>query len=231
MSVADAEGARFARQRLVPALGPEGQQLFRDARIHVVGAGAVAGPALLHLAQAGVGTIFVDDGADVDGAVDGDAGSWLYSPDQVGQPRLLAAIAALRAASAFVRVRACATDAEPTATLVCAQREPVARLAAERARLAGLPHVVALGDGDGGAVVTIPSGAPCLRCALQPGARVTPRPGASAAIGTLAAVELLLVVARLLPGDGAGRRIDLVEGWPRVRPTARTPGCDCRNVH
>ena len=235
MSLIDAGEARFARQRLLPGLGPEGQELIREARVHVVGAGAAAGPALLYLSQAGVGTIYVDDGAEVDGASDGDAGSWLYSSGQLGQPRVFAAVEALRAASSFVHVRAIATDAEPTATLVCAQREPVARIAADRARRAGLPHVVALGNGDGGTVVTIPSGAPCLRCAFQPGARLPPRPGAAAALGSLAAVELLLLVARLFPGDGTGsgtgRRIDLVEGWPSVRPTLRTPGCDCQNVY
>jgi molybdopterin/thiamine biosynthesis adenylyltransferase len=231
MSSTDGEDARFARQRLLPGLGPEGQELLREARVHVVGAGAAAGPAVLQLCQAGVGTIYVDDGADVDGASDGDAGSWLYSPGQVGQPRIFAAIEALRAENPFVQVRPFASDVEPTATLICAQREPVARIAAERARRAGLPHVVALGNGDGGAVVTIPSGAPCLRCAFQPGARLPPRPGAAAALGSLAAVELLLLVVRLFPGGGTGRRIDLAEGWPSVRPTVRTPGCDCQNVY
>ena len=193
----------------------------------MVGAGAVAGPALLYLAQAGAGTIYVDDGGDVD---DADAGSWVFTPDQVGQPRLLAAIERLRATSSLVRVRPYATDLDPTATLVCAQSESVARKAAERARRAGLPHVVAQASGDGGMVVAIPSGAPCFGCASPSGARLPPRAGAAAAIGTLAAVELLLVVLRLLPGKGTGRRIDLVEGWPSLRPTSRTPGCDCHNV-
>jgi adenylyltransferase/sulfurtransferase len=228
MSPTGAEDARFARQQLLPGIGPAGQQLIRDARIHVVGAGAAAGPALLYLTQAGVGTIYVDDGGDVD---DQDAGSWLFTPDQVGQPRLFAAIEVLRGASSFVRVRAYATDTEPTATLVCSQREPVARTAAERARMAGLPHVVALASGDGGEVLAIPSGAPCFGCASRPGARLPPHAGAAAAIGTLAAVELLLVVARVLPGNRIGRRIDLAEGWPSVRPTARIPGCDCHAVH
>jgi len=228
MSPTSAEDARFAHQQLLPGVGPAGQQLIRDARIHVVGAGAVAGPALLYLTQAGVGTIYVDDGGNVN---DQGAGSWLFTPDQVGQPRLFAAIEVLRAASSFVRVRAYATDTEPTATVVCAEREPVARKAAERARLGGLPHVVALASGDGGEVVVVPPGAPCYGCASRPGARLPPRSGAAAAIGTLAAVELLLVVLRLLPGKAIGRRIDVADGWPSVRLTARTPGCDCHNVY
>jgi adenylyltransferase/sulfurtransferase len=230
MSAVDPSGARFARQRLLPGIGPDGLELIRNARIHVVGAGDLAGPALLHLAQAGVRTIYVDDGADVDGLPDGDGGSWMYAPDQVRRPRALAALEALRSASALVEVRPIATDVEPTATLVCAPRETVARTAAERARRAGLPHVVALASGDGGVVITIPSGAPCFRCAFQPGARLPLRAGAASSLGALAAVELLLVVARALPGSGAGRRIDLSEGWPSTRPTARLPGCDCVDV-
>jgi adenylyltransferase/sulfurtransferase len=231
MSGADLTGDRFARQRLLAGIGASGLELVRNARIHVVGAGAVAGPALLHLAQVGVRTIYVDDGADVDGLPDGDGESWMYPPDQVGRPRILAALEALRAASSLVEVRPIASDVEPTATLVCAQREPVARKAAERARRAGLPHVVAIANGDGGVVITIPSGAPCFGCAFQPGARLPLQPGAATSLGGLAAVELLLVVARVLPGAGAGRRIDLSEGWPGTRPTARVPGCDCVNVY
>ncbi|BDG06107.1 HesA/MoeB/ThiF family protein [Anaeromyxobacter oryzae] len=228
MSLTDAEAARFARQLLLPGLGEAGQQRIRDARIHVVGAGATGGPALLHLARAGVGTIYVDDGADV---ASGDAAAWLYAPDDAGRPRMFTAIAALRDASPLVEVRAHATGADVTATLVCAPSEAVARTAAERARLAGLPHVVVLGDGDGGEVVSIPSGAPCLGCASRPGARVPPRAGTAAALGTLGALELLLLVGRLGPGAATGRRITLVDGWPAVQPTARTPGCDCHNVY
>jgi len=228
MSDGGPEASRFARLRLVPGVGAAGLQLLRAARVHVVGAGAMGGPALLYLAQAGVGTLFVDDGEDVDA---GGAGAWLYDPQQAGRPRLFAAAEVLGRASRFTRIRGYASDAAPTATLVCAQREPVARAASERARLAGLAHVVAFGDGEGGGVVTIPSGAPCIRCAVEPGARFPLRPAAAAALGTLAAVELLLVVARLLPGKGAGRRTDLLDGWPSTRPTARRPGCDCHVVY
>jgi molybdopterin-synthase adenylyltransferase len=230
MSTPDLADARFARQRLLSGIGAGGLELVRNARIHVVGGGNTAGPALVHLAQAGVGAIYVDDGADVDGLADGDGESWMFAPDQVGRPRTLAALDALRAASALVEVRPFASDLEPTATLICVQREAVTRKAAERARQAGLPHVVALANGDGGAVISIPSGAPCFRCAFQPGARLPVRAGAASALGSLAAVELLLLVARALPGTAGGRRIDLTEGWPSTKPTARLPGCDCFQV-
>jgi hypothetical protein len=219
--------ARLAPLRALPGFGQTGARLVHDARVHVIGAGVLAGPALLVLAQAGVGTLYLDDGDDVAAA---DAAGWLLAPGAPRGPRLFAAAEALRAASALVEVRPHATGTSPTATLVCAPSEALAHLAAERARRAGVPHVVALGDGDAGEVVTVPHGAPCLACSSAPGARVQPTPSAAAALSTLAAVELLLVIARALP-SGAGRRISLAAGLPRAEATARRDGCDCRNVY
>lgn len=224
----DAEAARYAHQLLLPGFGPEGQQLLGAARVHVVGAGPVGGPALLYLAQAGVGTLYVDDGEDV---APGDAGAWLCSPDQVGQPRVLAAVEALRSANPRVRVRAHATGLGVTAALVCAQGEDVARLAAERARLAGVPHVVALASGGGGTVVSVPCGAPCYSCVSRPGAGTLPRVGEAAAIGALGAQELLLLLVRVVQGATSGRRIDVEDGLLRGEATTRKPMCDCRNVY
>lgn len=221
-----AEAARFARQVLLPGLGAA-QGLIRAARVQVVGAGATGGPAIRCLAQAGVGTIYVDDGDDV---AAGD-GAWLYTPAQAGRPRLLAALEALGSAGPHLEVRPYATNVDPTAVLVCAASEAIARKAAERARLAGLPHVVVLGDGDGGEVVSVPSGAPCFGCASSPGARVPARGPAAAALGTLGALELLLVVAHLVPVKGAGRRLELSGGLPAASATSRVAGCDCRNVY
>lgn len=217
---------RLAALRMLPGLGEAALGLVRAARVHVVGAGSLGGPALLALAQAGVGTLYVDDGEDVAPA---DAAGWLLAPGTSG-PRVFAAAEALRAASALTEVRPYATGVSASATLVCAPGEALATLAADRARRAGVPHVVALADGDGGEVVSVPSGAPCLACATRPAARVQPSAAAAATLGTLAALETLLVVARLLP-RGAGRRFTLAAGLPRVEATARREGCDCRNVY
>lgn len=223
MALSEPEIARYARQLLLPGFGAATQELLRAARIHVVGAGEVAGPALLYLASAGIGTLYLDDALDV--GVD-DPGAWLYPASSVGEPRLLVAITALRAASSFSKPRAFATGAEPTATLVCTGSLGVAREAAERARAAGIPHVVALVDGDGGEVVAIPRSAPCYACGSRPGNGAPARPGAAAALGALGAMELLLLVAGAAQ-DVSGRRVELVLGQPMARPTARIPGCPC----
>jgi hypothetical protein len=138
----------------------------------------------------------------------------------------VAALETLRAVAPDVEVRPHATGTSPTATLVCAPSEAIAHTAADRARRAGLAHVVALGDGDGGEVITITSGAPCLACAARAAARVQPSVAAAAALGTLAALELLLVLARLVP-RGVGRHLAFDGGLPHVTPTERRTGCDC----
>jgi ThiF family len=218
----DATAARLARHLQLPALGREGNDRIRSASVHVVGAGAVAGPALLYLAQAGVGTLYLDDGADVTVA---DARAWLYAPEHAGQQRLFPGIEAVRAASALTKVRAYSSDTTfVNAALVCPDTVAVARKAAEQVRLSGLPHVV----GFAGQVVVIPSGAPCFQCASKP-APLPPLGGAAAALGALAAAELLLLIAQV--GDRTGRRITFVDGWPAADATVRRPRCDCVNVY
>ncbi len=214
--------ARHARQDLLPGFGEEGRHRLREARIQVVGAGPMGAPALLELAAAGVGTLYVDDGADVDLF---DLGGWLHRPGDAGRPRLLAALEALSARFPAVEVRPAATGVTPGAVLVCPDAEGVAHLASERARQALLPQVVALGGADGGEVVTIPGGAPCLRCATGPAARLQPRGATAAALGSLAALELILLLTGQAPR--AGRRVVLSAGRLRAEPTARRPGCGC----
>jgi hypothetical protein len=223
VALSEAEVARYARHLLLPSWPPLTQEFLRAARVHVVGAGEVAGPALVYLAQAGVGAIFIDDGMEV--ALE-DAAAWLYTPEQVGQPRVLAAVEALKAQSAYAKPRMYATGADPTAALICATSLGTAREAAERARVSGIPHVVAIADGDGGEVVTVPASAACYACASKPGSGAPPRPGVAAAIGALGAMELILILAGVAQGD-FGRRIDLVLGQPQARATHRVPGCAC----
>lgn len=223
MPLTEAELARYAPQLAVPGFTPAAQDFLRAARVQVVGAGEVAGPAMRYLAAAGVGTLYVDDPLDV---APEEGASWLFTAAAAGQPRCVAAMAALQAATTFVRVRPYSTGSLPTAVLVAGGSAGPAREAAERARVAGLPHVVALADGDGGEVVCVPPGAPCYACGSRPGTGALPRPGAAEAIGALAALELTLLISGALPGP-PGRRIDLVMGFPQALATARVPGCAC----
>ena len=213
--------ARYARQDLLPGFGETGRQRLRQARVHVVGAGPLAVPALLYLAAAGVGTLYLDDGDDVDFS---DSPGWLYPPDQAGRPHLIAALEALQGRVPGLELRPYATGVTPSAVLVCPSSEGVAHLASERARQAYLEQVVALGDGAGGEVIAIPSGAPCLRCATGPAARVRATGATAATLGALAALELILLLTVPSP---VGRRQVLEGGRLRTARSERRTGCAC----
>ncbi len=57
---------RYARHFALPEIGEEGQLRLQNGRVLVVGAGGLGSPVLLYLAAAGVGTIGIIDGDNVD---------------------------------------------------------------------------------------------------------------------------------------------------------------------
>lgn len=222
MSLSDDRIARYARQLLVPGFGEEAQERLLGARVRVVGVDAVASAALVYLVEAGVGRLWLDDPEDVSPA---DLSGWIFPPSAVGASRVSAARAVLAPLSAFVQVEAYPTGGVPGAALVCAPSVVQALSAAEAARRAGIPHVVVEPDGDGGAVITVPPGAPCYSCARSTaGTGRPPEPGV-AALAALGAGELVHLIAQ--PGSLPGRRIDLVRGVATARPTTRLAGCAC----
>jgi molybdopterin/thiamine biosynthesis adenylyltransferase len=223
MALSEAEIARYARQLLLPAMGEEGQERLRGARVRVAGGGPAAGPALLYLAAAGVGAIAVDDPDEVG---PGDGAGWIFAPGDVGRGRAAAAAEAVRAASGLARADVLRPGSRPTAVLACAATGDVSRAIAEEARLLQLPHVVAEVDGEGGSVTVVPVGAPCHACAARPGLGAEATPGGAAVTGALAALELVLLIAGAAQ-EPLARRIEVFRGTPLVRPTVRQPGCAC----
>ncbi|HTP50682.1 MAG TPA: ThiF family adenylyltransferase [Anaeromyxobacteraceae bacterium] len=223
MALSDAEIGRFARQLLLPGLGEEGQERLRSARVRVAGGGPGTAPALLYLAAAGVGTLWIDD---PDAVAPGDGAGFMFDASDVGRPRAVAAAEAVRAASGLVQADVPRPGARPTAVLVSAPTQEVSRAVAEEARLLGLPHVVVEVDGQGGAVTVVPAGAPCYACAVRPGLGAEPTPAGAATVGALAALELVLLAAGVAE-EPRGRRVEVFRGTPLTRATARQPGCAC----
>lgn len=214
--------ARWSRQLVIPAIGPAGQERLGEASVRVVGASGAAAPGILYLVLAGVGTVWVDDPGSVELP---DVGHWIYPPRSIGEPRARVACEELERRSRFVRVLPWEEGSTPTASLIQAASAATAVTGAERARKAGLPHVVAELDGEGGTVVTVPVGAPCYACGRSiAGGWRAPVAGAGA-LSILAAQELILLLAD--PAAAAGRRIDVTRGVPAVRATARLAGCAC----
>ncbi|GAA4461137.1 molybdopterin-synthase adenylyltransferase MoeB [Nemorincola caseinilytica] len=64
--LSEQEHIRYSKQTILPEIGPAGQERLRDARVLVVGAGGLGCPVLQYLAAAGIGTLGIADGDNVD---------------------------------------------------------------------------------------------------------------------------------------------------------------------
>ena len=76
---------RYTRQILLPAIGEDGQERCRNARILIIGAGGLGSPAGLYLAAMGVGTIGIIDDDTV--ALSNLHRQILYRESDVGQAK------------------------------------------------------------------------------------------------------------------------------------------------
>ena len=60
------EQLRYSRQIMLKKVGEDGQLALREAKVLIVGMGGLGNPVSLYLAAAGVGTLFIADGDNVD---------------------------------------------------------------------------------------------------------------------------------------------------------------------
>ncbi len=97
------ELGRYARHITLREIGGPGQKALREARVLVVGAGGLGSPALQYLAAAGVGTIGVIDDDLVENA--NLARQVIHADTMIGAPKVLSAMAAIKAQNPFVTVR------------------------------------------------------------------------------------------------------------------------------
>jgi adenylyltransferase/sulfurtransferase len=86
---------RYIRQIRVPEFGVLAQGKLRDAKVLVVGAGALGCPVLMYLTAAGVGTIGVLDGDEVD--ITNLHRQVIYANNDIGKPKALVASDRLKA--------------------------------------------------------------------------------------------------------------------------------------
>src|SRR5688572_583321 len=66
MSLTGKEVARYNRHLMLSGFGREKQELLKNARVLVVGAGGLGSPVLLYLSAAGIGTIGIVDSDSVE---------------------------------------------------------------------------------------------------------------------------------------------------------------------
>lgn len=98
----DEQLLRYSRHILLPELGVEGQQKLLAASALVIGVGGLGSPAALYLAAAGVGTITLADGDDVD--LTNLQRQILHATESLGKPKTESARSALARINPEVKV-------------------------------------------------------------------------------------------------------------------------------
>jgi molybdopterin/thiamine biosynthesis adenylyltransferase/molybdopterin converting factor small subunit len=93
---------RYSRHIIMPQVGPSGQRKLMEAKVLVVGAGGLGGPAALYLALAGVGTIGIADFDIVD--LSNLQRQVLHQNDDVGKAKAVSAKETLNAYNPDVNV-------------------------------------------------------------------------------------------------------------------------------
>jgi len=221
-------------------IGGPGQQKLARARILIVGAGGVGGPAALYLAAAGVGTIGLIDADTV--AVSNLQRQILFSTADVDRPKVEAGAERLTALNPYVRV-----ETHPQALTVGNAADIIAghdvvldgtddfhtRFAVNAACVAaGVPLVSgALGRWNG--QVGVFAGRPCYQCLVPespPDAETCARVGVVGAlagvIGAMAALETIKLITGA--GEPLTGRLLLYDGLAATARTVRVaadPGC------
>ncbi|MEZ5814619.1 MAG: HesA/MoeB/ThiF family protein [Alphaproteobacteria bacterium] len=99
---------RYSRQSVLPEIGTQGQSRIAKASVLCIGAGGLGCPALLYLAAAGVGRIGIVDFDVVDET--NLQRQVLFTLDQIGENKALAAKARLEALNPEIRIDAYAEE-------------------------------------------------------------------------------------------------------------------------
>ena len=244
------ELTRYSRHLLLPQVGLTGQRRLKAARVLLVGAGGLGSPAAVYLAAAGVGTIGLVDFDVVDAT--NLQRQILYSTDQVGQPKLTAAVSRLSGLNPHVHLqrhdvrltRQNALDVIRQYDVVVDGADNFATryLVNDACVLAGRPNVYgSIFRFEGQVSVFATAGGPCYRC-LYP---EPPPPGLVPScaeggvlgvlpglVGTLQASEVLKLVLNI--GTGLAGRLLLVDALDtqvRSVKVRRDPGCPICGDH
>jgi adenylyltransferase/sulfurtransferase len=234
---------RYNRQILVEGIGDEGQRLIGEARVAVVGAGALGCAVSTQLVRAGVGYLRLID-PDVP-EISNLQRQVLIDEDDVRErtPKALAAADKLRASNSEVEVEphvALLEEANVTELLSgvdlvldgtdnFAARYAINRFCVESA----IPYLFGGVLAAGGMAFPVLPGGPCLQCALGPEPPQGSVPTTSergvlcAIVQTIAAVEVVravkLVIGHDVPPDLFV--IDLWDETQRLVHVDRDPDC------
>jgi len=231
---------RYARHLVLAEIGGPGQQKLAAARVLIVGAGGVGGPAALYLAAAGVGTLGLVDPDTV--ALSNLQRQILFTGEDIGRPKVEAGAMRLTALNPNVRIEPHpmplttdnAADLIAGHDLVVDGTDDFAtRFAVNAACVAaGVPLVSgALGRWSG--QVGVFTGRPCYQCLvpeIPPDAETCARVGVVGAlagvIGAMVALEAIKLITDA--GQPLVGKLMLYEGLSATTRTVRiTPDPAC----
>ncbi|MFC1463156.1 ThiF family adenylyltransferase [Verrucomicrobiota bacterium] len=94
---------RYSRQIILPEVGGGGQEKLLGGKVFIVGAGGLGSPAALYLAAAGVGTIGLADGDDVD--LSNLQRQVLHATSDVGSPKVVSALERMHAINPHISIQ------------------------------------------------------------------------------------------------------------------------------
>ncbi|WP_395651949.1 HesA/MoeB/ThiF family protein [Brevundimonas sp.] len=236
----DDDVERYARHLVLAEIGGPGQQKLAAARVLIVGAGGVGGPAALYLAAAGVGTITLVDPDTV--ALSNLQRQILFTGDDIGRPKVEAGADRLTALNPGVCIEPVAEPlSADNARALIAGHDVVldgtddfqTRFTVNAACVAeGVPLVSgALGRWSG--QVGVFAGRPCYQCLvpeIPPDAETCARVGVVGAlagvVGAMAALETIKLITGA--GEPLTGRLMLYEALSATARTVRiTADPDC----
>lgn len=236
----DDEVDRYSRQLVLREWGGPGQQRLKRARVLVVGAGGLGGPAALHLAAAGVGVVGVADFDTV--ALSNLHRQVLFDTGQVGTAKTEAAAARLRAVNphAAVELHAVRVDAANAPALVRVYDLVLdgtddfpTRFAVNAACLVEGKTLVSGAVARWAGQLGVFAGRPCWRCLVPeapPDAETCAVVGVAGPLVGVIGAAMALEAVKLLTGAGEpllGRLViyDSLSGLIRTVRVAADPAC------
>lgn len=236
-----AERDRYSRQILFPGIGETGQKKLLDARVAVVGCGALGSFQAGALVRAGVGQLTLIDRDYVEAS--NLQRQWLYEEEDAAQglPKAVAAANRLARINSGVEVSPVVADLTPAniadtlegATLVLDGTDnfDTRYLINDYAVSENLPWIYGAAVGSYGLVMPVlPGETACLKCLYpEPPSGAQPTCETAGVVNTITAIIASLQVSlayQVLVGAPVPRQITTIDIWSGALRTVRQPPRD-----
>jgi molybdopterin/thiamine biosynthesis adenylyltransferase len=207
---------RYARQVIMPAIGEDGQEKIKRAKIFIAGIGGLGSISSYYLAAAGIGCLKIVDRDNVD--ISNLNRQIIHSTQDIGSPKTSSAETKLRALNPHVRIEAIQQEisaenimdiVSDCSIIVDATDNMETRKALNIASVKmKIPFIYGGVDGFNGMVTTfIPGETPCIHCIFPYEIKkrgtigvIGPAPGVVASLQTMEALKIILGMKGLLKG-------------------------------